>query len=208
MGIVHADATVSPTKLELAQAWVPTQPWGHGRTVTGKVAEYRFDDPDGEVGIETILWTLDDGSVAQVPFTYRGAPLEGAEGHLIDTMEHSVLGRRWIYDGCGDPVWATALATAVLTGGTQVQMFFERDGQRIDVPPRMRVQGSGSEATAPAIDRVVEARHDETTTTTRAGGLTLVVARIVGVDVAGDAVLTGRVGDDGEPHVLAAVSHG
>src|SRR5690349_5843188 len=112
MGIVHREATVSPTKQELAEAWVPTQPWGAGRTVSAKVAEYRLDDPEGEVGVETILWLMDDGSVRQVPFTYRGAPLAGAEDHLIDTMEHSVLGKRWIYDGCGDPVWASTLAAA------------------------------------------------------------------------------------------------
>ena len=46
-----------------------------------------------------------------------------------------------MYDGCGDPVWAATLATAILTGGTQAQMVIERDGERIDIPPRMKVRG-------------------------------------------------------------------
>ena len=47
-----------------------------------------------------------DGSVLHVPVTYRAAPVAGADEHLIGTMEHSVLGRRWAYDGCADPVFA------------------------------------------------------------------------------------------------------
>jgi hypothetical protein len=84
--------------------------------VAGKVADYRFDDPAGEVGVETILWRTDRGAILQTPLTYRAAPLADAETHLIGTSEHSVLGRRWVYDGCGDHVWAATLAETILTG--------------------------------------------------------------------------------------------
>ena len=163
MGIVHHTATMSPTKQELVESWLPTRSWAQDRHVTGKVAEYRFDDPAGEVGVETILWLTEDGTVLQTPLTYRAEPLAGAEDHLVGTTDHSVLGERWVYDGCGDPVWATALATAIATGGRQAQMFIEQDGQRVDVPPRMQVRGSGEDDSAPevrAVDAVTRAGFD------------------------------------------------
>ena len=144
MGLVHARATITPSKQELVETWLPTRSWASGATTVEKVAEYRFDDPDGEVGVETILWRTDDGTVLQVPFTYRAAPLAGAEEFLVGTADHSVLGPRWVYDGSADPVWAATLSAAILTGGTQAQMVIERDGELIDVPSRMQVRGSGS----------------------------------------------------------------
>ena len=91
---------------------------------------YRFDDPAGEVGIETMLVGAADGPVHHVPLTYRAAPLDGADGWLVGTTEHSVLGRRWVYDGCVDPVYAAALAHAILTGSGQAEQYFEVDGRR------------------------------------------------------------------------------
>jgi hypothetical protein len=49
--------------------------------------------------------------------TFRGAPLDGAEGSLITTAVHSVLGTRWVYDGPADPVWAGQVLDLVRTGG-------------------------------------------------------------------------------------------
>lgn len=57
-------------------------------------ASFRYDDPEGEVGIETLIVRVADGELLHVPVTYRGAPLEGAEPWLMGTMEHSVLGSR------------------------------------------------------------------------------------------------------------------
>ena len=131
MGFVHFRATLEPSKQDLVEAWLPSRSWAPGVTSVEKVAEYRFDDPAGEVGVETILWRTADGTVLQVPYTYRSAPLEGADSYLVGTSEHSVLGTRWVYDGCADPVWASAVATAILTGGTQAQMVIERDGETV-----------------------------------------------------------------------------
>lgn len=206
MGIVHRQATVTPSKQELVESWMPTRPWGEGRTVTGKVAEYRFDDPAGEVGVETILWTCDDGSVLQTPLTYRSAPLPGAEAHLVGTTDHSVLGRRWVYDGCADPVWFATLADAVVRGGTQAQMFFEQDGQRIDVPPRMRVRGSGGGGAVPQVHAVAEVVDAGPVTLARAAGFEVAVARVVGTPLGDGPHLSGRVGDDGEDVVLATLT--
>lgn len=48
-----------------------------------------------------------------VPLTYRGAPLPGADEHLLGTAEHGVLGTRWIYDGTADPVAVEQLAELI-----------------------------------------------------------------------------------------------
>ena len=205
MGIVHHTATLSPTKQELVEAWLPSRSWAEGRKVTGKVGEYRFDDPAGEVGVETILWRTDDDTVLQTPLTYRAAPLDGAEAYLVGTSDHSVLGQRWVYDGCGDPVWAAALVDAISTGGRQAQMFIEQDGRRVDAPPRIQVRGSGSDDSAPqvtSIDRVVD---EGAVTVVTAGDVEIAVARVVGAPVGNGPHLSGSVRDSDETTVLAAL---
>lgn len=189
MALVHR-ATIDPTKQELVEGWLPSQPWAAGRTVSEKVAEYRFDDPDGEVGVETILWTLDDGAVIQTPLTYRAVALEAAEASLIGTTEHSVLGSRWVYDGCGDPVWAATLATAILTGGSQAQMVIEHDGELVDVPPRMQVRGSGAAPFGHSVTPIDSVTTDGEVTVVRSDGIELWLPRVVGTPVTGDATLT------------------
>src|SRR5215475_8037664 len=97
MALLH-QATLHPTKAELLAAWLPGRPWSRipdGADVQ-RVASCRFDDPDGAVGIETILVRVGDGPVHHAPLTYRDAPLAGADAWLIGTAEHSVLGRRWV----------------------------------------------------------------------------------------------------------------
>jgi maltokinase len=119
MAEIH-DATLSPSKLELVGPWMARQRWyaAKGRLpVLRKVWSWRLDDPAGAVGIETLLVVDEGGSepvLYQVPLTYRGAPLEGGQHALVGTMEHSVLGRRWVYDGTHDPVYAAQLLALVL----------------------------------------------------------------------------------------------
>jgi hypothetical protein len=204
MGIVHR-ATLTPSKQEIVEAWLPSRSWASGRTIAEKVAEYRFDDPEGEVGVETIVWRTDDGALLQTPLTYRSAPLEGAEQHLITTTTHSVLGERWVYDGCGDPVWASTLVSGVLTGARQSQMYLEVDGERIDVPARMQVRGSGTDAVAPTVSSIDAVADDGDVTLVRAGTLEIVLARLVGTSLGEGPHLTGTIGDAGEAVVLAVL---
>jgi maltokinase len=126
------DATLTPTKPELVQAWIGAQRWYAGK---GRVPEletvfaYRFDDPAGEVGVETLLVrdaSAGDPEVYQVPLTYRGAPVPELEHALVGTLEHSVLGQRWVYDGCHDPVYAACLLD-VLQGRAPVASSRESD---------------------------------------------------------------------------------
>ena len=144
MAILHR-AHVSPTKLELLSDWLPSQAWyaGTEHSRLEAVGAYRFDDPLGEVGIETHLVRPDGRPILQVPLTYRGAPLPGGEHSLVGRMQHSVLGQRWVYDACGDPVYATALAAIILGPATQAEEYFEGDGRRDRRTPTALVTGNG-----------------------------------------------------------------
>lgn len=80
MALLH-QAELRPSKIGLIERWAPTQPWFEGSADASftVVGSFRFDDPDGEVGIETVLVGVGDGTILQVPMTYRGAPLAGGQ---------------------------------------------------------------------------------------------------------------------------------
>jgi Maltokinase N-terminal cap domain len=193
MALLHR-ATLQPTKLELLAGWLPDRPWSRvpaGAPVE-RVASFRFDDPAGAVGIETMLVRAGDGPVHQVPLTYRDAPLDAGDRWLIGTTEHSVLGRRWVYDACGDPVYAAALAGAILTGTGQAEELVDVDGRLERREPAMTVTGSGSgDAPVPAVSRVLRVDEGDPT---RIGtdSVSLAVVRVLdGSGTAGAPVLTG-----------------
>ncbi|WP_438489756.1 maltokinase N-terminal cap-like domain-containing protein [Streptomyces sp. S186] len=109
MAVIH-HTTLKPTKLQLLTTWLPGRPWYRGAGQAPQLTKaggFRLDDPQGEVGIECLVVTDRSGDLPVtyfVPLTYRGEPLDGAEQGLIGTLEHGLLGRRWIYDGAHDPV--------------------------------------------------------------------------------------------------------
>ncbi|MEV0976243.1 1,4-alpha-glucan branching protein [Streptomyces sp. NPDC049915] len=124
MAVIHK-TFVKPTKLELLTSWLPSRPWYRGAAAPdlAKSGGFRLDDPDGAVGMEFMVVTDVSASgptTYLVPLTYRGAPLDGAEHALVGTMEHGVLGRRWVYDGCHDPVLGAQLL-ALVQGAAQAQ---------------------------------------------------------------------------------------
>lgn len=216
MAILH-QAVLSPSKLELIEAWAPSQPW-YPTAVTGplsNVGAFRFDDPEGEVGVETLLVRVGAGPVLQVPLTYRGAPLDGGEPALVGTMEHSVLGRRWVYDGTGDPVYLAALAGAALTGGTQAELILHDGDQQVRRDPTALVRGSGTPGTlVPPIPVGSVTRHHEGQwTVVSAGALLLAVDRHPGstprrgatTDGHARAELTGTWTGQTTPVMLATV---
>jgi hypothetical protein len=97
---------------------LPSQSWFTGDASDLEVVgQFRFVDPAGEVGLQTMLVTS-QGDLYQVPLSYRDAPLEGAESALICTMEHSVLGTRWVYDSLADPVYASELLRTIVEADT------------------------------------------------------------------------------------------
>lgn len=118
--------TLTPSKVELVSGWIGRQRWyaGKGRhPQLTKLRGFRLDDPAGEVGLEVLLLRDDATSppvIYQVPLTYRGAPLAQGQEALVGTMEHGVLGRRWVYDAPHDPVFVAQL-WQLLTGRAQAQ---------------------------------------------------------------------------------------
>lgn len=140
MGLYHA-ATITPTKDEAIAGWLPSQPWAPtGDGVPAVVASYRFDDPEGDVGIEVFL-VRHGGALVHVPLTYRSAPLDGAD--LVCLMQHSALGQRWVYDGVTDPVFVRLLAAVSLTGVGQVFGMVDFQGRWMVIPPLVRLTGGG-----------------------------------------------------------------
>lgn len=185
MALIH-DARLRPTKLDLVADWLPDQPWAAGEGEVRVVARFRFDDPLGEVGVETILVRRGDGPVLQVPLTYRGAPLEGADAWLITTMEHSVLGTRWVYDALGDPVYEAVVLEAVRSGAGHAAEF-DADGRPVERPDAAQAVGNpGPESQVADVD--------------------LTVQRVLGapVDVGAAGTLTASW-DGNDPVVLAVV---
>ena len=136
MAILY-NVELSPGKIELVEEWLPKQPWAavEPGTKLSRVSSFRLDDPAGEVGVEFHLVKVADddgaaegaGTIYQVPVTYRGAPLAGAEDDLITEMDHPVLGHRWVYDGVADPVCVLETLRAIVTGGCSVDEFFQTD---------------------------------------------------------------------------------
>ncbi|MFI5657591.1 1,4-alpha-glucan branching protein [Streptomyces sp. NPDC051684] len=156
MSIIHR-TTLKPTKLELLADWLPKQPWyqGSGAPELTKAGGFRLDDPAGEVGLEFMAATDTSGPepvTYHVPMAYRGAPLEGAaDDALIGTVEHGVLGRRWVYDGAKDPVLVREL-TALLKG--EVPAHAQSVDGALDPTVRARVTGDD---VRPEVVRVLEA---------------------------------------------------
>jgi hypothetical protein len=142
MALFHR-ATITPTKTELIAQWAPTRPWGPsaGEPID-VIGSYRFDDPDGRVGMETHLVTA-GGELMQVPLTYRDEPLDTAADALVTEMQHSVLGNRWVYDGLRDPLFVVMLAGVAMTGQGEALGMAVYDGRWYIAPSNVRIRGGG-----------------------------------------------------------------
>ncbi|GAB4007094.1 maltokinase N-terminal cap-like domain-containing protein [Nocardioides ultimimeridianus] len=119
MAKVHTTASISPTKPEVLEAHL-----GGPVEILGS---YRFDDPEGEVGVEGFV-VRRDGATRHVVLTYRAALLVGADDFLVATMQHSELGARWVYDGLGDPVALGCFRRALLGEQAQATLEVYADG--------------------------------------------------------------------------------
>lgn len=142
---IYFHATLVPSKLDTVRAWLPQQAWFMGDPDDiEQVGAFRFLDPVGEVGIETVL--IRSGQhIYQVPQTYRGTRLDDAEESLIGIIEHSALGTRFIYDAMTDPVYLTELERVIRESGTAVGSFSVEDGSQ--QPPGMDIRGTGVSTT-------------------------------------------------------------
>ncbi|RPE84516.1 hypothetical protein EDF28_0448 [Curtobacterium sp. PhB137] len=187
---VIEQATLRPSKAEALAAWLPDQAWSG--VVAGAplqvVGQFRFDDPAGEVGVEVLLARTEDGRVLQAPLTYRDAPLPGADAFLVTEMDHSVLGRRWVYDAVGDPVHADVLRRAIVTGGHEAELELANDAGRR--PKDAWAHGSGSEPDSPDVTSVHATTTGAVTSIATDHG-TIVIARVVGTALPEGEKLTG-----------------
>lgn len=221
MALLH-QAELRPSKLELLDGWVHTRPWFDGASdaALSTVAAFRFDDPAGEVGVETLLIRAGDGPTLQIPLTYRGSPLLGADAFLIGTMEHSVLGARWVYDGVGDPVYLQTVAAAALNGGHQAELFIDIDGKRVERTPTALVTGTGTARDSvilPALSDLA-VHQDGAVTVVDMSAMQVGVRRVVGggaISISGPSAepyraaetLTGTWDGAAEPQPLVIVRH-
>lgn len=160
---VYTQATLSPSKLELLAPWLVQQSWFEGDAADlERVAFFRFVDPDGEVGLDSML-IASGGAIYHVPVTWRGSELEG--GELIGTLEHSELGTRYCYDATTDPVYVSELVRVITEGDTGSAITNVETGEPL--PATAEVVGSG---VTPGVDaqgavrliRVLDAEHEDT----------------------------------------------
>ncbi len=130
------NAQLQPDKIDVIADWLVKQE-GTGGIDLGsapleKITAYRFDDPAGEVGVEVHIVRTGD-RVFQVPLTYRGEPFEAAEDACVAEMDHSVLGRRWVYDGNADPVFIDQLVRTISESTRSAKQYLvDETGTKID----------------------------------------------------------------------------
>lgn len=133
MAIIY-NAELHPTKVELLTKWLDQMYWGGSGDVE-VLGSYRFDDAEGEVGLEGFIIRREDAAL-HVPLTYRGAPLDAADQYLVGEIEHSVLGRRWVYDAMADPVAVHILNRALAGEIPQAELYFyDEAGQYLGSEP-------------------------------------------------------------------------
>lgn len=155
------DAVLTPGKIDLLRSWVRNQSWFDGDAdQLEQVTTYRFVDPDGEVGMESFLLT-DGTRTLHVPVTYRGAELAGAGDALVGTVEHSVLGQRWVYDAPADPVYVAEVSRVISHRDTAADHLAMEDGTLTPAPVNIRGGGAGSGAADEAAPRVIRVISEE-----------------------------------------------
>ncbi len=143
MALLH-EATISPRKDELIGPWLRTRSWWDGIDDRGPVGSFRLDDPAGQVGMECFLFGSASGSTLFVPVTYRDAALPAAAPSLIGTMQHSVLGTRYVYDACADPVFAGVVLDTIRSGDQQADLHLLRaDGTEVVRDQAATARGEG-----------------------------------------------------------------
>lgn len=117
---VHAGATMKPTPLELLAPWIARQPWFVGNPALEMVGRFKFEDPNGEVGLDNFI--IRSGKhLYYVPLTWRSTMLPGW-ADLIGEVDHGTLGRRYCYNAETDPVFLEELRRVIIEGDTDSEV--------------------------------------------------------------------------------------
>ncbi|MBB1019456.1 hypothetical protein G6023_14410 [Dietzia sp. DQ11-71] len=155
------DAVLDPGKLDLLRAWVRHQEWFDGDPEgLEQVTAYRFVDPAGEVGMESFLLT-DGARTFHVPVTYRGSELDDSGDALVGEMEHSVLGRRWVYDASADPVYVAEVRRVISHRDAAADHLQVEDGSITPSPVNIRGGGDGITQGSDAVLHVIRVVSEE-----------------------------------------------
>lgn len=202
-------ATIAPTKADLIAAWAPTQAWGPEAEASQEViGSFRFDDPDGRVGIETHVVRAGE-ALYQVPLTYRDEPDESLAAALISTMEHSVLGTRWVYDGLQDPVCTLMFAAVTMTGQGEALGMAIYDDRWYIAPSNVRIAGGGWGMERVPVDGfALVSDGDDRIAVIRSESLELRVHRRLAVAPRPPIALTATWETQSEPVLLAEIVRG
>jgi len=204
MALYH-DATITPTKAELLTEWVPTQSWcpPSGGPVE-VIGAYRFDDPEGQVGMEAHLVRVDD-TVLHVPLTYRAEPVEGASATLVGEMDHSALGKRWVYDGFRDDRFILMLTGVAMTGQGEALGMVMYKGEWVIAPTHVRIRGGGWTQDRVSIDGLTPVSEDAAKTVYRNRRFELTIHRLLNHGDQPAIGLTAVWDGSPDPMVLAEV---
>lgn len=124
MAIIYR-AELSPSKPEILRDFLSGRSWGE-RGELELLGAYRFDDPEGEVGVECHLVQVGE-MIYHLPLAYRPGPVPGADEHLLTTLQHSVLGERYVYDGLGDEVALDCFRRALSGEQSQAELRIHAD---------------------------------------------------------------------------------
>jgi hypothetical protein len=169
------------------------------------VGAFRFDDPDGRVGMETHLVRAGE-TLLQVPLTYRDEPLEDAEdGAFIGEMHHSVLGTRWVYDGLRDPRLVVMLAAVTMTGQGEALGMAVYDDRWYIAPSNVRIHGGGWTQERVPVDRFALEADDSSSVLLRNDRFDLTVYRHLAAGARPPIGLTATWDGLAQPVVLAEV---
>jgi hypothetical protein len=129
-------------------------------------------------------------------------------------MTHTTLGDRWIYDAVHDPVYVAVLATTILTGGREADLFAATAAGLVQEVTTTHVRGSG---TRPAPDlpgsTPPEVHHEGPTTRIRLDtgarvALTLLRLPTAGSTAGDSLTLTGTWPGQEFPALLATAQAG
>jgi len=188
MAIIYR-ANLVPDKPTLLHTWLDRQSWvdeGPGQIL----GAYRFDDPDGKVGVEVFL-VRRGRQLLHIPLTYRGEPLTGGEKYLVGTVEHSVLGTRWVYDGTEDEVAVACFRRALTGEQEQAELQIWNEDRLVETKQQQVVISRHTDA-----DDARSGADQNTETKT-------VIPRVLGEEINGKAQLLARWGE--EQAVVAAL---
>lgn len=128
-------AELSPSKTEILRDFLSGRSWGESGELE-LLGAYRFDDPAGEVGVECHLVRVGE-TIYHLPLSYRPAPVEDAEAYLLATMQHSVLGDRFVYDGLADETALDCFRRAICGEQQQAALeIYDEDGALSETLPQ------------------------------------------------------------------------